>query len=155
MKQYASISLSILLLFLTSCTSELNSDTSTVSWETKELTQQEYRASDFTWIITDTDTPSEFGEPHQKVTLKVWNSASEAYEVWEFPMNCNVSDSSTYTGSQKISQSVNCWWAWAGKEIGVFFEDDNYVVKFADISESNEDEQSQAVQFTTLFSLKN
>lgn len=116
--------------------------------------KNEYKSSDFAWLIQDVDTTSQYGEPHQKITLQVGGPLGETYLLGEYPMNCNVVETTYYKGSDKISKSVNCWWAGAGKEIGVFLENDHYFVKIADLEEGTAYIKSTPVKFKFLLELK-
>lgn len=119
-----------------------------------ENNNTEYKVSDFTWLIQDLGDTGTYGEPYQKVILKIDGTHVHKYVVGDYYMNCSEQNGTEYKGTGKVSKSVRCWWAGAGKEIAVFLENGKYVVKIANLDEGSAYVASPSVVFKTQLEVK-
>ncbi|MBI2048572.1 MAG: hypothetical protein HYT30_01455 [Parcubacteria group bacterium] len=82
----------------------------------------------FAWVITALE-PDEFGMPKARISLV---AGGKEHALGEFDGTCAQQKTDLLEGEQ---EKVICWWAGGGKEIGVFEEGGDLVVKVGDVDE--------------------
>jgi hypothetical protein len=90
----------------------------------------------------------ELGTPRTSVTLSI---NGEAHEIGTFDGSCLVVNGSSWELAQHELTGVICWFAGGGDEVGVFYEEGEYVVKQGVLEEGAEGESGMRGNYETLF----
>jgi hypothetical protein len=118
--------------------------------EVKEPTPSEegFRPS-FLWEFFPAGD-DELGTPRTSVTLSI---NGEVHEVGTFDGSCLVVNGSSWELVENELTGVICWFAGGGDEVGVFYEEGEYVVKQGVLEEGAEGESGMRGSYETLFVL--
>lgn len=90
------------------------------------------------------------GVPSTAVTL--WRGDA-IYAAGTYAGTCSVIEESAWKLYEGELSGVICWFAGGGNEIGVFQENDSYVVKVGELDEGSAEEPGFRGHFQTLFAL--
>lgn len=102
------------------------------------------------WLISDTGAFNEFGAPLTMVALRV-NGEQRAIGVYDG--SCAVIEESQWQLMENEVSGVICWFAGGGKEIGVFREGEQFVVKEGDVDEGSAETEGFRGNFKALIAL--
>ncbi len=104
----------------------------------------------FLWEFAPAGGDGETGAPRTAVTLSV---NGEARDIGTFDGSCLVINGSSWELAPNELTGVICWFAGGGDEVGVFYENGQYVVKQGVLEEGAEGESGMRGNYETLFTL--
>jgi hypothetical protein len=104
----------------------------------------------FLWEFFPAGGDNDTGAPKTRITL---TANGETKEVGTFDGSCLVINGSSWALAQNELTGVICWFGGAGDEVGIFYENSQYVVKQGVIEEGVEGESGLRGNYKTLFTL--
>ncbi|HEY4519716.1 MAG TPA: hypothetical protein VJH33_01625 [Candidatus Paceibacterota bacterium] len=103
------------------------------------------------WAFEELPENPEIFTPQTAVTLSV-NDSKVYTDV--FTGSCSTIDGSSWTLQSGEVSGVICWWAGGGKEIGIFSERDDLVLKVGDLDEGSAETPGFRGNFKTILELQ-
>lgn len=104
----------------------------------------------FLWEFFPAGEDAQTGASRTQVSLSV---NGEARDVGTFDGSCLVLNGSAWELAENELTGVICWFAGGGDEVGVFYENGEYVVKQGVLEEGMEGEQGLRGNYEVLFTL--
>lgn len=104
----------------------------------------------FNWEMTDAGTDQVTGMPRTKVVVKY---GDKIRTVGTYDGSCAEIDGSSWALLENEKTGVICWWAGGGKELGIFEESGNLVLKAGDLDEGSEEVTGFRGNFVNVFEI--
>lgn len=104
----------------------------------------------FVWSFQNVGVEEETGASETAVTLRVDGAP---YGVGTYQGECAVIEDSNWELEENEVSGVICWFAGGGSEVGVFLEDEKFVIKVGQLDEGSAEVPGFRGNFKTLIEL--